>query len=92
MHPRPCACRRALSGVAASFGRGYLGTLGQPGLRDTPTPTPVPALRAAAVVAADAGWGHSVYLGADGMAHALGRCADFKNTLRHINLRSSAIR
>ena len=87
----PCrTCRRALSGIAAAFGHGYLGVLGLPGLADAPLPTPVPALRGAPAVAADAGWGHSVYLGADGVAHAVGRCADFKNTLRHINLRASS--
>ena len=87
---RCAACCARSFGTAASFGKGYLGALGLPGLRDAALPTAIPALRGTPVVCADAGWGHSAYLGADGVAYTLGRCSDFKNTLRHINMRTAA--
>lgn len=79
---------RALTGVASSHGQSYLGCAGH--AHDVGSPTPLPQLASTPCAVSDAGWGHSVFLGADGSACVLGRPSDFRNTLRAISQRAHA--
>jgi hypothetical protein len=82
------ALRAASSGAAASHGQSYLGCSGH--AHDVAFPARLARLASTPCAAADAGWGHSVFLGVDGSACVLGRASDFRNTLRAISQRALA--
>jgi hypothetical protein len=79
--------QRAGPFFAHSVGLGFLGTLGLGHFRDAPRPVPVPSLSGVPMACAAAGWGHSAFVSCAGDAFVVGLPGDFKNTLRHINMR-----